>query len=231
MARRRAAKAAREIDFQDEDAVLAEMAKALDEDPDELAIEENRGLTSFREGTVYTVSHGKSEWTAVENDDQERALALAVVTQDLENEPEIFNKDFLERHIDTDRLRRDLHSDVRDSAEENLRDMRPKDFWREAERYIDVPEEDEEGEMPDPDDYIEDVAEKMAEESLKDPIAYLADIYGDDEAIEQAIKIAGIDIGAAAEAAVDEDGAAHFLAHYDGNSYETKSGLVYWREN
>ena len=81
--------------------------------------------------------------------------------------------------------------------------MRDRDFWREAERYIDVPEEDEDGEMPDPEDYIEDVADKMTDEQLKDPMAYLEDIYGDDAA-KQAIEIAGIDVNAAAEAAVDD---------------------------
>jgi len=223
------------IDFDDEDAVLAAVAKDLKEDPEDLKIESNRGLESFGEGTVYTVkfrgSKSGHEYTVVEDDDQANALALAVVTQDLESEPEIFESSFIESHIDTTRLARDLHGDVRDMAEEELREMRPRDFWKTAERHIDVPEEDEDGEMPDPDDFIEDVAEKMAEERLKDPMQYLADIYGDTDAVAQAIKIAGIDVKAAAEDAVDTDGWQHFLAHYDGNSYETKSGLVYWREN
>ena len=146
------------------------------------------------------------------------------------NEPEIFNKDFIESHINTDRLRRDLHNDVRDMAEEDLRDMSDREFWRTAERYIDVPEEDEDGDMPDTDDYVEDVAEKMAEERLKDPMEYLEEIYGD-EAAAQAIKIAGFDVDAAAEDAVDTDGWQHFLSHYDGSSDETESDFVFWREN
>ena len=60
---------------------------------------------------------------------------------------------------------------------------------------------------------------------------YLEDIYGKGDAVKQAIEIAGIDIDAAAEDAVDTDGAAHFLSSYDGNSYTTKGGLVYWRTN
>lgn len=35
---------------------------------------------------------------------------------------------------------------------------------------------------------------------------------------------------AAAEDAVRVDGWQHFLSSYDGNSYETDSGFVYWRE-
>jgi len=61
---------------------------------------------------------------------------------------------------------------------------------------------------------------------------YLEDIYGPTAAAaDKAIQIAGIDIDAAADDAVDTDGWEHFLARYDGNSNETDAGLVYWRVN
>lgn len=229
MARSRRHRRNEKVDFDDEEAVVAEVAKELKEDPEDCSIEEDRGLTSFGEGVAYRVKCGRIEYIVVEDDDAAYALAKAVVTQDLESEPEIFNKDFIESHINTDRLRRDLHNDVRDMAGEDLRQMSDREFWRTAERYIDVPEEDDDGDMPDTDDYVEDVAEKMAEERLKDPMEYLEEIYGD-EAAAQAIKIAGFDIGAAAEDAVNTDGWQHFLSHYDGNSEETASGFVFWRE-
>jgi len=230
MARTRRQRRNGPADFDDEEAVLTEVARELGEDPEDCSISENRGLTGFGEGIVYEVKCGRMEYSVVENDDAAQELAKAVVTQDLEQEPEIFDKDFIASHINTDRLRRDLHNDVRDMAEEDLRQMSDREFWRTAEGYIDVPEEDDDGDMPDVDDYIEDVAEKMAEERLKDPMEYLDDIYGDDAAA-QAIQIAGIDIDAAADDAVDTDGWQHFLARYDGNSSETKSGFVFWREN
>src|SRR6266567_4029574 len=170
------------VNFSDEDAVLAEVAKKLGEDPEDLEIEGNSGLTGFGEGVVYQISAGKREWLVAESDDAAHALALEVVKQDLEHEPEIFSKDFLESHIDKDRLRRELDSDVREMAEEDLGDMRDREFWRTAERYIDVPEEDDDGDMPAPEDYIDDVAEKMTEERLKDPMDYLSDIYGEEAA-------------------------------------------------
>jgi hypothetical protein len=80
-----------------------------------------------------TTRGGRKEWQVVENDDQERALALAVVQQDLEEEPEIFNRDFIERHIDKDKLRSELHSDALDMRIEELSEMSPDDFWREWE--------------------------------------------------------------------------------------------------
>jgi hypothetical protein len=226
------------VDFDDEDAVLADMGEALDIDPDELKIEESRLSDFGGAGTVYRIYFkgsrtGSKEWHVVADEDAERELALAIVKQDLDDQPEIFNQDFIESHIDLDRLRRDLESDVQNSNEERLRDERPSDFWKEYERAgFDAPEEDEDGEREDPDDsHIEELAQSLTEDELKDPMSYLEDIYGKEDAVKQAIEIAGLDIDAAAEDAVDTDGPAHFLSSYDGNSYTTKSGLVYWRTN
>ena len=286
MAKKMAKKAAKkiEVDFNDEDSVLAEMARELDIDPDELKIDDGgRGLSSFGVGTVYEITirggkHGK-EWCVVENENQERELALAIVKQDLDESPENFTQGWLEGHINMDRLRRDLESDVQNNNEERLREERPEDFWKEASRAgldekwvvtwdnpdgngtlpgtfaseddaIDAGEdwktksvegmakdddEDDfsyEVEVAEPNDSdIEQLATGMTESELKDPMSYLEDIYGREDAVKEAIKIAGIDIDAAAEDAVDTDGAAHFLSSYDGNSYTTKGGLVYWRTN
>lgn len=226
------------IDFDDEDAILEEMSKALDIDVEELNIKESH-LGDFGAGTVYEITikgGGHKEWNVVADSDQERELAIEIVKQDLDQEPEIFNQDFIESHIDTDRLRRELESDVISMRTEDLTDMAerdPDDFWREYEREgFDAPEEDEDGERPEPTDTeIEELAERQAEAQLKDPMEYLEDIYGKGDAVKEAIRIAGIDIDAAAEDAVDTDGAGHFLSSYDGETHETDGGLVYWRHN
>jgi hypothetical protein len=273
------------VDFDDEDSVLAEMARALDIDPDELQIEDVSRHRLTGGGTLYEITirgsknNGK-EWLVVANEDQEREMALEIVKQDLENEPGIFNQSFIESHIDMDRLRRDLESDVQNSNEETLRDRSSEEFWKEAAREgmdekwtvswdspdgngtlaetfasesdaIDAGEdwkreaveanEDEEHDESDfdytveaaePDDSdIEQLAQSYTDEQLKDPMSYLEDIYGREDAVKKAIQIAGIDVDAAAEDAVDTDGAAHFLSSYDSNSYVTKGGLVYWRQN
>lgn len=223
------------IDFEDEEAVLAEMATSLKEDPEDLDIEQDSGLESFGVGTVYRVEMGRQEYIVVQDDDQMRELALAVVKQDLETEPEIFNSSFLEQHIDMDRLRRDLEPDLLNSRIDDLQDEADRDpdsFWADYEREgFDAPEEDEDDERPAPDQtQIEELADKQVEEQLRDPMQYLEDIYGD-EAAAKAMEMAGLNIDAAAEDAVDTDGAAHFLAGYDGNYHETTGGLVYWRQN
>lgn len=221
------------VDFDDEDAVLADIGEALDIDPDELKIRDDRSGFSVQAYEIMIKGGKQKEWKVVASEDDERELALEIVKQDLDESPENFNQDFIEQHIDMDRLRRDLESDVQSGNEERLRDERPNDFWKEYERAgFDAPEEDEDGEREDPDDsHIEELAQSITDEELKDPMSYLDDIYGKEDAVKKAIEIAGIDIDAAAEDAVDTDGPAHFLSSYDGNSYTTKGGLVYWRTN
>jgi DNA-directed RNA polymerase alpha subunit len=206
------------------------MGRELDIDPDELKIRVHTdfSVTAY-EITIRGSKYGK-EWKVVASEDDERELAIEIVKQDLDESPENFNQNFIEQHINMDRLRRDLESDVQSGNEERLRDERPNDFWKEYERAgFDAPEEDEDGEREDPDDsHIEELAQSITDEELKDPMSYLDDLYGKEDAVKKAIEIAGIDIDAAAEDAVDTDGPAHF---YDGNSTTTKGRLVYWRTN
>lgn len=223
------------VDFDDEQAVLEEVAKSLKEDPDDFEIDTDSGLEGFGEGTVYRIEQGRVEYVVVEDTDQMYALALAVVKQDLEEEPEIFEQSFLEGHIDKDKLRRELEPDELNSRIDDITyeaELRPEEFWEEYEREgFEAPEEDEDGERREPDsDEIEELAEKQVKDRLEDPMQYLEDIYGD-EAVSKAMEIAGFDIDAAAEEAVETDGPEHFLARYDGNYYETPSGFVYWRDN
>ncbi len=115
------------VDFEDAEAVLAEFCQAEKEDPEDWKIEEDGGLGSFGVATVYRVKCGQREYTIVESEDVLRELALAVVKQDLEQEPEIFNRSFLEGQIDKEKLRNALHGDVYDMAYEDLREAAKKD--------------------------------------------------------------------------------------------------------
>ena len=166
-----------------------------------------------------------------------RGLAIAIVEQDLGDEPENFSQSWLENHIDTDRLRRELETDLHDSNYNYAKEIGTERFWKEApDHSIDIPDDVQDaldnGDDPrDPtDSELDAFAEDMTTDQLKDPMDYLRDIYGGDAA-KEAIRIAGIDIEAAAEDAVDTDGPEHFVARYDGRSHETKSNFVYWRTN
>ena len=59
-------------DFSNKDAVLAEMAAELAEEPEDLFIDKDRGASSFRVGTAYKVEVGVREYVVVEDSDVER---------------------------------------------------------------------------------------------------------------------------------------------------------------
>lgn len=221
------------IEFNEEN-VRREMADELGVDPADLVVDESP-LASFGEEALQ-VRLGQKEYTVVEDEETAERLALAVVTQDLEQEPELFNPDFLARHIDMKKLEEWVYeAAMEDDYAYDLARRNPEFFWEIAEQWDveDLPEPDEYGNRPDHVDqrYIDALQEAIARNKAKDPMGFFEDIYGRRDAIKYAIEAAGIDIEAAAEEAVSVDGWQHFLARYDGKSHETKSGFVYWREN
>ena len=282
------ARAPRKADFDDEDAVLREVARQLDIPADELSIKRGSSPNGYGDAYVVSVGHSRKgasearggrgggvgpavpgggtgkEWYVMRDEDEFEDAAVEGTKQSIEDEPESFGQ-FLEEYINLDRLRRDLHSDVQNSNYESLADeakQHPMEFLKE--HNIDIPEptdkqvqnwakaeektaddihefrqQDAEnqwlnyGDDPEVDDsIIEQLAESLTNEQLRDPIGYLEDIYGKEQATAQAMKIAGIDTAKAAKDAVRYDGAAHFMCGYDGNYDTTKpSGFVVWRHN
>lgn len=219
----------------DEENVLAEMAEALDVDLDDLDISQSH-LEDFGDGDAFTVTTGRKEWTVVPDEDVAEAIALSVVTQDLEHEPEIFDKNFIEGHINQKALKQWVREAAYDYDYFEDMSRNAEEFWEEAARWgHTVPEfeEDEDGDeiIPDPeDDDIDALATAMAEERAEDPMSWMEEIWGD-EASAKAMEVAGFDIESAAEEAVSIDGWPHFIARYDGNYDTTEAGFVFWRDN
>jgi len=213
--------------------VLFDVADAIGENPVTLDVEEG----AYRDVpgvTVFRYRLGNREWAATLSEEDADKIAVATVTQDLKDEPGIFSESFLQQHIDKDKLREWVLDAERESdyARELAKDE-PDRFWKLVEQVGgDVPDPDEDGDTPEPDDEIVSfVTEALARDRASDPMAYLSEFYTDDEVMAKAIEIAGIDIEAAAEAAVRDDGAGHFLSSYDGELHTTTHGYAYWREN
>jgi hypothetical protein len=230
------AKAARvrealETELGDDDLVTAviEFMEAEKFDYDDYSVD----VTDNSDGTCTVAGY-----IIASNDDIPERIALEQVRNDLESEPELFNQDWLQGHINEERLRNDLYSDV----EEGIRQSPDSYGWEPGEgeelvRFNAEGEEDDDGEYDSAGQPIEeqtepsdDWLENKTNELLRYPVQYMQEIYGDADGIKQAIAIAGIDINAAAEEAVAADGWQHFLSRYDGNSYDLPSGGVYWKE-
>lgn len=210
-----------ERDIQDPTAVIAEQVsnpdtvkavveflKAEKLTFDEVEIEE--GMWGWSEGSdIAHITMPRNEhspdYFVSPNEDTTNRMAIALVKNDLETEPGIFNSGFIRSHIDEDHLRDTLRSDVEEMAREDAR-----------ERGV---EEDE------------DAIERQVEDELRDPVQYLIDIYGEEQGMEQAVKLGRINLDEAAEDAVGADGEGHFLASYDGDVHDLPSGGQWWRHN
>jgi hypothetical protein len=141
VAKKKTKKKVAAVDWSDEDSVKAAMASELEVDVNDLEIEEDRGLSGFREGTFYLITVGRQEYQVAESEDAAYNLAVAVVLQDIESEPDLFEPNFVESHINVDRVRRDLHSDVQSGNYDRLHEeaeRRPMEFLKD--NNIDIPE-------------------------------------------------------------------------------------------
>lgn len=216
----------------DEAGVTKEMARALEVEPDDLVVEEARYTYT---SPAYEVSTGRPEYKVYEDEDAAEAEAIAYVEQMLRDEPEIFNQDWLEGHIDNKALSEWVYDAVmEDDYAQDIANDDPDRFWEEAERWgISIPDEDDDGDRPDvvDDEYVEAMKEAIATDRARDPMDWLDDIYGKEEAVKKAMEVAGFDVEGAARDAVRTDGWAHFLATYDGNYETTPGGFVYVRTN
>jgi hypothetical protein len=224
-------------------AALEQFFDVEDEDPDGAKLRDGFNGFSSGIGTVVQVEIGQREFAVADSYDTAEELAIEIVAQDLEQEPELFTQSWLENFINVDRIRRDLYSDEFDSLYNDLTydaDRDPKDV---AERMgldpSDYEVEDEDGDVAVDEDLLrkaidenlDDFVQREVEERLSDPVGYLVDMFGQEEGMKQALRFGGIDIDEAAKDAVRTDGAGHFLGHYDGELSDLPDSGVYWRLN
>ena len=173
------------------------------------------------------------EYNLIESEEESEKIALKIVKQDLEHEPEIFNKDFLKEHLYiTDTDKRIISNEEADARVDNMNEDDILEEAKKEDEYEAAEDEDEKEKI------LEDAKEELRskysddiEERLKDPIKYFVNdegIYNVEDLMKA--NFINVDIEEAAKAAIDADGWPHFLSHYDGNYETTNSGMVYFRE-
>ena len=165
-------------------------------------------------------NNNESEWIVFEDSEKAESAALARVTEDLENEPEMFTQSWLQYYLEiTDTDRRIIAGEESDNRVENMEDE----------------EVTQETGIDDPDEAREALQEKYYDEmykALEDPINYFVDeqgIYSIEDLMKQSF--IRIDVERAAQDAIDTDGVAHFLDHYDGEGVELPSGAIAYGTN
>ena len=186
-------------------------------------------------------NNGEREWIVFEDSEKAEEAALAKVKEDLENEPELFVQEWLVGMLDREQAK-SFFSDVYDefntsyaydiqSADDDTYTNRLAQEM--VERNI-ISEEEGKDENFDLEDKIEDFVEKMTADNIsQDGIGfdYYSDNFGKEEAIKLIFQHQLIDIDAAAQDAIDQDGVAHFLDGYDNEEVELPSGAIAYGTN
>jgi hypothetical protein len=206
-------------------------------------IEETLSLTEGEwaaYGDSGSVEIDGERYTLIRDEDEAERIAIEVVKEDLQNEPELFNKDWLSGFIyisetDKDMLLADEELLIREEIEE----MAEEEFKERYEKLGEIEDEMEyriEKEKLDIEkkewinEYVEERLEYIADR-LEDPVGYFVHEIGL-FTLEELLKQPWIqiDIDEASRDAVRTDGWEHYLSRYDGTYNTTKNGLVYFRE-
>jgi hypothetical protein len=161
----------------------------------------------------------------VESEEEAEAIALERVREDLESEPTLFNQDWLESHLDTDRMLEEMIQDFDDLTDgEMATDWFDEDEIRDA---LELGEDADVSEVTMADMQGTDIYDQKAKDRAEG-VVYNKSDFGAYFPKERLIDY--LDIESAAEEAVSVDGWQHFISHYDGDSDQTKKGRVFWRD-
>jgi hypothetical protein len=210
-------------DWELETQILLETYMEVEVNQTDYPYYEDMGAVAFEaEGTGV---NGESEWIVFRSREQARNAAIKRVKQDLREQPEIFEDDFMAKHTYIS------ESDKRMIAQEEARhmyeDISDEDLITEAKGY---------GLRADnPDVAREQLEQKKAEEierKLDDPIQYFVKergIYTQSELGRQ--DFTRMDVDDAAEEAVRTDGIGHFLDVYDFEAVKLENGALAYATN
>jgi len=201
-------------------------------------------INSFDEsydGDAMRLEIGNEDWIGFEKYDDAEQYAIDRVREDLDNNPEIFTQGWLLGHIDQDAAEeffRQVYTewdesyayDIQNEASNEGYDSRLTD---ELVQWGIVTEDEALEEGFDPTDHIDDFVEKTVDEKIEEGSGgydHYEFNFGKEDAQRLLVEHNLLDLDEAAQDAVDVDGVAHFLAHYDGNEVEVVN--TYWyRQN
>lgn len=177
-------------------------------------------------------------WRIFPSEEAAEAAALAVVTEMLEDEPELFTQSWLENYYTID-----LEDSFSEWDYEYATEIADESGVNFSSRLIDemvewdvLNEEKAEGMTKEEalassefDDFVEALTrDKVGNDGGAE---YYRMNFGDEAFMELIKKHGHLQVGEAAEDAVATDGWPHFLNGWDGNYEATDNGMVFYKEN
>jgi len=165
--------------------------------------------------------------------------AIEQVREDLEENPDYFNQDWLMNWVDMDDtieniLEEYYRSYADDIADEDDSRYKNRLIAEMVENGLMTEEEATSEEANDiAEDNVDNLVDLYVEENMEGDkgINWYISNFGEDEFRDLVIDNNLIDISGASEDAIDTDGVAHFLSSYDGEEIELDNDVVAYRTN
>jgi len=192
----------------------------------ELREEVNNNELEYQDGydnEYFIATDGSEEYMVFENGSEAEDFAIMRVREDLEENPEYFDSDFLSNYIDADDFFQDIYDELNYGYATDIQSESGDTY---ANRLID---EMVEWDIMDIEDAESDDAEEIAEDRIDDFVGkmtydqmsnggfdYYADNFGKEEAMRLVIQNNLIDVYEASRDIINNDGIANTLASYDG---------------
>ena len=192
------------------------------------------------DGNEFYATDENAEYRVFKTEDDAEETAIQQVREDLEENPDYFNQDWLMNYIDGRDFFEEALTEMNDSY---VQDIESESDRKYANRLI---AEMVENGILDEDDAQSGNAEELAEyykddyialltqeklEEGNDGLDYFIFNFGEEETYKMVIDNNLIDIDEASKDAVSTDGIGHFLSSYDGETLYLSDDCVAYRIN
>jgi hypothetical protein len=203
-------------------------------DNDDLKIE------NVYDDDYFLASDGSHEYLVFEDFDEAHEYAVDDVKNNLEENPEYFQRDWLMAHLDAGDFFRNVYDEWNMGYATDIMteddDKYPNRLISEMVEWGIMDSDEANGRDAEEiaNDRIGDFVNALTDDQINqgnDGFDYYIDNFGEEEAFNKAVKNNLIDIESASEDAVNVDGVAHFISSYDGEEIALENGSYAYRTN
>lgn len=216
----------------DEDWIEESLINLQDTVNDDNLIVDNSNYTS------YTATNGSDEYLVFKTEDNAREVAIERVKEDLTENPQYFNKNWLSEYVDGESFFTDMYNEWNKGY---VNDIESEDSDKYANRLIEemvdngiVSREEAKEDDFDAEYYKNDYAELLTSNQIDEGnggLDHYISNFGEEEAFKVVLNNNLINVEDASENAIDTDGIAHFISSYDGKQINLSNGHVAYRIN
>ena len=197
-------------------------------------------IENINDDDYFLASDGSHEYLVFEDFDEAHEYAVDDVKNNLEENPEYFQRDWLMAHLEAGNFFRNVYDEWNMGYATDIMteddDKYPNRLIAEMVQWGIMDSDEANGRDAEEiaNDRMSDFVNALTDDQINqgnDGFDYYIDNFGEEEAFNMAVKNNLIDIESASEDAVNVDGVAHFISSYDGEEIALNNGSYAYRIN